>query len=325
LIHFHEDEGAELHNLRKHTRKPQAVLSCIEKGLRATDIIGYLGHDVIGILLPDTDETGGRKLVEKLVNGKKDLPFAILRGTYPDELFSHLNGERLATEDLSILFLEDFSNHRTYQYVLKRAMDILGAVVGLLLLSPVMVMTALAVKATSAGPIIFKQTRLGKKGKPFVFYKFRSMNVKSDDKIHREYVTSLITKQSPVTNHGSAESPLFKIRSDPRITPVGHFIRKTSIDELPQLFNVLKGDMSLVGPRPPLAYETENYQSWHLRRILEAKPGITGLWQVSGRSRLSFDAMVRLDLTYARTWSLTMDMKIILKTFGVVIRGTGAV
>ena len=142
--------------------------------------------------------------------------------------------------------------------------------------------------------------------------------------MHREYVTKLIAGRHHEINEGDLGKPTYKLRSDSRITPVGRYLRKTSIDELPQLFNVLKGEMSLVGPRPPMSYETENYQSWHMRRLQEVRPGITGLWQVEGRSKTSFDEMVRLDLRYVRNWSLWLDVKILFKTIIVVLRCDGA-
>jgi lipopolysaccharide/colanic/teichoic acid biosynthesis glycosyltransferase len=187
-----------------------------------------------------------------------------------------------------------------------------------------MLATAIAIKMTSSGPVIFKQTRFGQKGTRFQFYKFRSMYWDIDDQIHREYVTNLIKGHLEKINQGDKEAPLFKMVSDPRISRVGKIIRKTSIDELPQFFNVLKGEMSLVGPRPPLPYEVQKYEPWHLRRILEVKPGVTGLWQVSGRSRTSFDQMVRLDLRYAQNWSLWLDLKILLKTVRALIPSEGA-
>jgi lipopolysaccharide/colanic/teichoic acid biosynthesis glycosyltransferase len=203
-------------------------------------------------------------------------------------------------------------------------MDIAGSLVGLMLFSPLMFLTAIAIKVTSSGPIIFKQCRFGKKGIHFAFYKFRSMQSNADDQIHREYVTNLIKGDLEKINQGDEKTPLYKMKSDPRVTPVGGIIRKTSIDELPQFLNVLKGEMSLVGPRPPIPYEVEKYEPWHLRRILEVKPGITGLWQVDGRSTTSFDDMVRLDLRYVQNWSLWLDIKIILKTLKVFIRPNGA-
>ena len=150
------------------------------------------------------------------------------------------------------------------------------------------------------------------------------MYINTDDQIHRTYVESLIKGKLEEINQGEKEKPLYKIKTDPRVTGIGKIIRKLSIDELPQLYNVLKGEMSLVGPRPPLPYEVEKYESWHLRRILEVKPGITGLWQVDGRSKTSFDDMVRLDLRYAQNWNIGLDLKILAKTVRAVLKPTGA-
>jgi len=136
----------------------------------------------------------------------------------------------------------------------------------------------------------------------------------NDDRVHREYVCKLINGENDQINQGDRNRPLYKLKKDCRVTKVGRIIRKLSIDELPQLFNVLKGEMSLVGPRPPIPYEVEKYKSWHLRRILEVKPGITGLWQVEGRSKTSFDDMVRMDIRYLQTWSIWLDLKILVKT-----------
>jgi lipopolysaccharide/colanic/teichoic acid biosynthesis glycosyltransferase len=157
-----------------------------------------------------------------------------------------------------------------------------------------------------------------------VFLKFRSMYVNNDAAVHKEYVQSLIAgKAAKQPSNGNGHG-VYKLTKDSRITRVGSFLRKTSLDELPQFLNVLKGEMSLVGPRPPVPYEVEAYDIWHRRRLLEAKPGITGLWQVSGRSRVTFDDMVRLDLHYARTWSPWMDIKILWRTPGAVVLGEGA-
>ncbi|MGB2714035.1 MAG: sugar transferase, partial [Vicinamibacterales bacterium] len=151
--------------------------------------------------------------------------------------------------------------------------------------------------------------------------KFRSMHVNADSKVHQQYVTQFIKSAGQAD---AGKSQVFKLTNDPRITPLGHMLRKTSLDELPQLWNVLRGDMSLVGPRPPLFYETEQYQAWHWRRVLDAKPGVTGLWQVAGRSRTTFDGMVRLDLRYLKTRSLWTDIKILLATPAAVFTGKGA-
>jgi lipopolysaccharide/colanic/teichoic acid biosynthesis glycosyltransferase len=206
---------------------------------------------------------------------------------------------------------------------IKRAVDMLGSAMVLLLLSPILLVIALAIKLSSPGPILFRQKRIGQYGIPFTCLKFRSMFVGNDPRIHMDYVKEFIagsaSQDGPATN-----GKVYKITKDPRLTRVGGFLRKTSLDELPQFLNVLKGDMSMVGPRPPVPYELEAYDIWHRRRLVEVKPGITGLWQVNGRSRLPFDDMVRLDLQYAATWSLWLDLKILLRTPQAVLSGDGA-
>jgi len=206
--------------------------------------------------------------------------------------------------------------------MLKRAFDVCASGLMLILLSPVMLILALIIKITSPGPVFFVQERLGRDGEPFRFFKFRSMKHKSDDAIHRQFAAMFIHGDE----HGCAESnageKVFKLKKDPRVTSIGAFMRRTSLDELPQLFNILRGEMSLVGLRPPIAYEIENYLPWHMER-LKAVPGLTGLWQVSGRSRVSFDEMVRLDVDYINNWSLWNDAVILAKTLPVVLRGTG--
>ena len=186
-----------------------------------------------------------------------------------------------------------------------------------------MLIAALLIRLTSPGPAIFRQTRVGQGGAPFVMYKFRSMRTDVDDRAHREFVASLIDGKAPLTGDGAAAAP-FKMKADPRVTAIGRFIRKTSIDELPQFYNVLVGDMSLVGPRPPVPYEAEKYKAWHRRRVFEMKPGLTGIWQVEGRSRVSFDDMVRMDLRYLQLCSLRFDLGILLRTVLVVLTCEGA-
>jgi lipopolysaccharide/colanic/teichoic acid biosynthesis glycosyltransferase/GGDEF domain-containing protein len=212
---------------------------------------------------------------------------------------------------------------RKLQLHLKRAMDVIGSLFGIALFGPLMLFIALVIKVTSPGPILFRQERLGFLGKPFTFMKFRSMKVNCDQSTHREYVTKLINGQNDAINKGTTKQPVYKINDDPRVTWIGRFLRKTSLDELPQFFNVLNGEMSLVGPRPPIPYECDVYRRWHCRRVLEVKPGITGLWQVSGRSKTTFDEMVRLDLTYVRSWDLWLDVKILLKTLWTVVSTRG--
>ena len=206
----------------------------------------------------------------------------------------------------------------------KRMIDVLGSLALIALLSPVFLVIAAAVKFSSQGPVLFRQKRIGEHGTPFTFLKFRSMYINNDASQHKEYVRQLIAGQASKQPANGTGEGVFKLTNDPRITPVGNFLRRTSLDELPQFFNVLRGEMSLVGPRPPVAYEVEAYAIWHRRRLLEAKPGITGLWQVQGRSRVGFDDMVRLDLRYARNSSPWLDLKILARTPKAVIAGNGA-
>jgi lipopolysaccharide/colanic/teichoic acid biosynthesis glycosyltransferase len=180
---------------------------------------------------------------------------------------------------------------------------------------------AIAIKASSKGPIFFRQQRVGQHGQCFTFLKFRSMHIDNDPSAHREYVTKLIAGQAKCEPSNGKRDGVYKLTNDKRITRVGKFLRRSSLDELPQFLNVLRGDMSLVGPRPAIPYEVASYQTWHRRRVLDVKPGITGLWQVNGRNRIKFDEMVRLDLQYAKAWSPWLDIKILMRTPLAVLRG----
>ena len=200
---------------------------------------------------------------------------------------------------------------RGWQVVFKRGIDCVLSSLGLILLWPVMLLIYAAIKVDSPGPPIFRQTRVGRGGRRFTCYKFRSMYVDAESRVRT------------LRDWNEATGPLFKMRQDPRRTRVGRILRRVSLDELPQLWNVFKGEMSLVGPRPPLASEVEQYQPWHLRR-LDVPPGITGLWQVSGRSDLTFDEMVLLDIYYIENWSPFLDLRILVKTIPTVIFGSGA-
>lgn len=203
----------------------------------------------------------------------------------------------------------DLRKEKPIQWFFKRSIDILGSGVGLLLLSPLLSLVALAIRMESPGPIIYKQKRIGIHGQKFNMYKFRSMRQDAD-----AMLTTLLDQNE--TNPG-----MFKMFNDPRVTRIGRFIRKYSIDELPQLINVLKGDMSLVGPRPPIERELQHYKNWHYFRFATL-PGLTGIWQVSGRSRIKeFDTVVRMDYQYINEWNLGLDIKLILKTFPVVLCG----
>jgi lipopolysaccharide/colanic/teichoic acid biosynthesis glycosyltransferase len=198
----------------------------------------------------------------------------------------------------------------------RRALDVVLALTMLLVLAPVMLLVALAIRIDSRGPVLFRQRRLGRGMAEFTVLKFRSMKAQADSKRHRDYVTSLIS------GDGSGEGGLYKLAVDDRITGVGRILRKTSLDELPQLWNVVRGEMSLVGPRPVIAYEAEQYPQWYLGRFA-VRPGLTGLWQVSGRNERTYEEMVRLDLEYAERRTLGLDLLILLKTVWVVLRRKG--
>jgi lipopolysaccharide/colanic/teichoic acid biosynthesis glycosyltransferase len=235
---------------------------------------------------------------------------------------SHLESEAQEVRALYIMGLEQAqgTHSRTLYGWAKRAIDVIVSTVLLVLLSPLMLAIGIVVKATSPGPSVLIQERVGRDGRVFPFYKFRSMYQNPDRsaeiKFAREYINGRVL--STVEWNG-----IFKPANDARVTPVGRLLRKASLDELPQLFNVLKGDMSLVGPRPSMPYEVDAYKTWHLRR-LEVLPGITGLAQIRGRSSLTFRDIVRIDIEYIERRSLLLDLKILLRTLPVVISGHGA-
>jgi exopolysaccharide biosynthesis polyprenyl glycosylphosphotransferase len=203
--------------------------------------------------------------------------------------------------------------------ILKRTFDLVVAALAIVLLFPVWILIALIIKLDSKGPVFYTQERVGMDGRLFLLYKFRTMKAGADPELHREYQRAFIAGRAEA-NIGNDNKPTYKLLADPRITRTGKVLRRTSLDEVPQLLNVLLGDMSIVGPRPPIPYEVEAYELWHRKR-LDMKPGLTGLWQVSGRNRLPFEEMVRLDLFYIENWSLLLDLKIILRTVLVMIEG----
>jgi exopolysaccharide biosynthesis polyprenyl glycosylphosphotransferase len=316
----------------------ERALSEIERALssstRETDLAGwYREGAILGVIFTEIRE-GNWKALESLTSAKV---IASLRSKLSPEQFDQLHisfhvfpekGDNsslrgLASPELYPDLLERDEKKKFSRFV-KRSMDIAGSVAALVICCPLFAFISLAIKLTSKGPILFKQERVGRYGSRFTFLKFRSMKCDNDARIHREYVKRFIAGDADPARVSHTQNAVYKIQRDPRITRVGKFLRKSSLDELPQFINVLKGEMSLVGPRPPIPYELEAYQVWHRRRVLESKPGITGLWQVNGRSMLKFDDMVRLDLRYAKTWSLWLDIKILLQTPGAVLFGAGA-
>ena len=296
---------------------------------RDTDILGWLTRErVLALMVPRSDvaTASGVRTLEAAVRSElaKRFDSAALNrisiGVHVHPV--HRDAKDSGAEPVDRLLVA--LNARpvvSVASVAKRGLDIAGSSALLVVLAPVLLAVAALVKLTSSGPVFFRQVRVGEHAKPFTMLKFRTMRVNADDRVHREYVASLIAAGA---QGGAAKEGVFKITNDPRVTPIGRILRKTSLDELPQFINVLLGSMSLVGPRPPIPYEVEQYKAWHHRRVLDAKPGITGLWQVTGRSRTTFDEMVRLDLQYARTQSMRTDLKILLATPRAVVSGRGA-
>ena len=297
-----------------------AILATLHDSVRETDKLGwYTTASVLGLLFRDVG-SADPGLVHDLVNKVSAAVTSAVPSPAADAvqltacLFPQPADKAAESGNLSSCS----GLERGVQSVLKRAMDIAGSLFALLLLSPLFLLIAVAVKCSSPGPAIFRQQRVGHSGRVFTFLKFRSMYLACDPLPHQDYV------QAFIANKGAPRNGVYKLTHDSRVTSLGWILRKTSLDELPQFWNVLRGEMSLVGPRPPLPYEFEKYAPWHRRRVLEAKPGMTGLWQVSGRSRTSFNEMVRLDLRYARHKSFWLDLKILLRTPEAVLSGKGA-
>ncbi len=309
------------------------ILSALQSATRETDVMGwYEMNSAVGVMF--TEITLENNLILSTILSRIS---DVLRGRLTGEQFSQIkfsfhlfpeewdssNPERQSNPTL-YPDLHKRNGHNRLSRAMKRGMDVLGSVLLITILSPVFLVIAAVIKLSSEGPVLFRQQRIGEHGTAFTFLKFRSMYVNNDASEHKEYVRKLIAGQAAKQPTSSAAEGVFKLTNDRRVTAVGNFLRRTSLDELPQFLNVLKGDMSLVGPRPPVPYEVDAYATWHRRRLLEAKPGITGLWQVHGRSRVGFDDMVRLDLHYARNCSPLLDLKILLLTPKAVIAGNGA-
>jgi len=307
------------------------ILSALSLSTRDTDVTGwYKNQSVVGVMFTDISIDDHGEILGTMMHRVSQT----MRNNLTLERFSQISISMHVfpqswlheTSPGNPAFYPDLEQRETAHrgvLAIKRAMDILGSLVGLFFLSPLFFAVALLVKLSSKGPILFKQERLGQFGKPFTFLKFRSMYVNNNPEIHQAFMKQVISGSHDGHVEGENKK-VYKMTNDPRVTRVGRFIRRTSLDELPQFLNVLKGDMSLVGPRPPLAYECQEYDIWHRRRVLEVKPGITGLWQVRGRSRVRFDDMVRLDLQYVRSWSLWLDIQILLRTPAAVLLGNDA-
>ncbi len=322
------------HGSEKNGKALNNIVSALLSSTRETDVIGwYKGRTTVGVIFTELQIDDKTSILSTILTRvsttlRDNLTLeqfnqvSISFHLFPDDWDHDVSGRPSNPALYPDLLSRD--NGRRALLGIKRLMDILGSGVALIMCAPLFLILGLAIKVSSKGPILFKQKRVGQYGRRFTFLKFRSMHVNNDSSVHQEYVTKLIAGQAErIASSGNAEG-VYKLRNDRRVTRVGNFMRRTSLDELPQFLNVLAGDMSLVGPRPAIPYEVAAYETWHRRRVLEVKPGITGSWQVTGRSRIKFDEMVRLDLQYAKSWSPWMDINILMRTPRAVIRGDGA-
>jgi lipopolysaccharide/colanic/teichoic acid biosynthesis glycosyltransferase len=324
-------DGGDQQSAESSGRALDSVILALVPFIRETDVIGwYREKATVGVIFTGLTSSDRSSALGTILNRVS----AALQDTLTFDQFSQINislhffpddwnHDGPGGSNNSVLY-PDLSTPRDGQRTLlgiKRTMDVIGSVLLLIASLPLFAVIAAAVKLTSRGPVFYKQHRVGQYGRRFTFLKFRSMYVDNDHSIHREYVKQLIAGNAGRVCPDGKGDGVFKLANDPRITRVGRFLRRSSLDELPQFLNVLVGDMSLVGPRPPIPYELAAYQTWHRRRLLQVKPGITGLWQVAGRSRVGFDDMVRMDLQYATRWSPWLDVKILLRTPSAVIKG----
>ena len=331
LALIHEKNSTGQQPSERLTREMQRLPLLLSLTVRETDICGwYRDNSICGVVFTEFSEASRSVIVEKLsIRIQETLRKALRSEALAQiEVSFHFFPEQSADNQAVLgdrkFYPDLIAREDSLPRLIKRLIEVVGSFMALTLLSQFFLLIAIAIKVNSRGPVFFRQTRVGQNGNRFTFLKFRSMLSKSDPRIHEDYVKRLIVGGDSVKRSTVEGKEAFKITQDPRITSLGRFLRKTSLDELPQFWNVLKGEMSLVGPRPPIPYELEAYDAWHMRRLLEAKPGITGLWQVMGRSRTTFNEMVRLDLHYARNWSLSLDMKILFQTPRAVISGEGA-
>jgi len=307
--------------------------------LRPTDNVGWLDYERLGILLPGTSEKDALRLAHDIraaLSKKVVFPMGQVY-SYPsdwplesrnrmDEVLvkpasthgytARFNEALVSSRDQGMDSASFRCIRRPSLPVWKRAMDIGGGLIGLVVLSPVILVVTVLIRVVSPGPALFRQERIGMSRKPFTMFKFRTMQLDTDSSIHERYVAELIGNAR--SGDAMSQKPMTKLDNHPDMIPLGKVLRKTCLDEIPQLINVLRGEMSLIGPRPPLAYELQRYPKWCLTRF-SVPPGMTGLWQVSGKNLLSFDEMVRLDIRYARRMSLWLDLLILLKTPIVIV------
>ncbi len=326
----------DLKGFEKRSNEYRQLIKSINRRKRSLDRLGRLDKNCIGLLLPNTLKAGAQKLAHDLQIGHSNEKLSACISIYeypqdwlkqtneslavmesdfechidscPDEKsIDRLGGQNALGGLLSNLLLPPYSSPLPWW---KRSLDILGSTVLLLVSFPLMALIAAYIKLVSPGPVFFKQKRIGYLGRPFVMWKFRTMRINAKVDSHQNHVSQLIHSDAAMTKLDEA--------NDPRIIPLGRWLRSFCVDELPQLVNILRGEMSLIGPRPAMEYEIKEYQQWQKKRI-EVVPGLTGLWQVNGKNKTTFKEMIRLDINYAKDFSAWLDMKIILKTLPVVL------
>ena len=293
--------------LNKCNTHIEDLIDILNTRIRLSDEIGWFDKRKVAVLLVNTSMKGARKLAHEICMSLEAfspvLPYTVF--TYPSLIWLNENNYTNTTcykEKEYVTFADGYK-----MPFWKRIIDIYGSLIGLIILSPLFIIITIFIKIVSPGPVFFYQKRVGQFGNPFTFLKFRTMKVNNDSSIHILYLKNLIN------GDGHGDKPMVKLAHDSRIIPFGHFLRNTCLDELPQLINVLVGDMSLIGPRPCIPYEAKEYLHWHARRF-DITPGMTGLWQISGKNRTTFKEMIRLDIKYATELSFWLDMKILFKT-----------
>jgi len=349
--HYFSVVSFEMHESSDDLIKTSRLLHVLSRRIRQSDCVGWLNHRQVGVFLPDTLSGGACKFADDIFQSDRanDLPIKYTVFTYPAGKFTAIEKEINSHKEHDMIPSQDEQNywgvHQDIVYESvnpsgseikkginladnsstekllekhfatelppwKRLMDILGSLLGIFFLSPLFLIIASYIKVVSPGPIFFKQERIGFKGERFKFWKFRTMHVDADTQIHEQHLKTLINNDIPMEK--------LETEKDPRIIPFGKFLRQSCLDELPQLINVLRGDMSLIGPRPCLPYEAQEYNLWHTKRF-DIKPGMTGNWQVNGKNRTTFNRMIRLDLNYIKHLSLGLDIKILLRTVPAII------
>lgn len=277
------------------------LVTLLKRRLRETDVAGWFAGGRVGVILPHSDQAGAQVVADAVCAGMRASDFAVHceRHTYPEDATNNADGGRR----MMGLLVRPLPRY-------KRALDIAMALVGLIVVSPLLLLVAAAIKLVSPGPVLFKQERVGHLGSRFPCWKFRTMTVAADAGVHRQHMNALMQADVPMTKLDQ--------RHDARLIPLGKLLRAAGLDELPQLINVLRGEMSLVGPRPCIPYEFDSFQPWHKRRC-DALPGLTGLWQVSGKNHTTFGEMMRLDVSYSRQQSLPHDLRIVWRTLPVLV------